>query len=770
MANNFTNDSSVIALYRFENGALTADSISANTLTASASPPTADVVNFKEGLSSADFSGSTQYFKITDANLSAGFPLKNGDATKKMTICFRIRINSSDGSYRAIITKSKYAAGSGNTSFYLTVRSGTIYLGWGLPSSPYYHQTAILTPDTGQWWYIGIVIDGVAKTVYARLFQYNIPNSGGALDYESSYSESAEIVVTNHDFCIGTWHDDNTKCPDINLDELVIFNRCLSRKELDHIRDGSYGSDLVDVNVWFLSSDEQYLAIHNWLGTIGGPEGFTTVYPYQLTTPISQPNLGHAHKDGINIAGFIGFVSGYPNIKMGALLKIFNEETLIRSVFVPPPSGCVTMEPPATGSWILIDRNDYIHVLGLTKSNGTPATYTLYDAISADQGQNWTHVQISTYDFGSGAGQAMGIHEDSSGDIYAWISSSNSNIYISNNSGTSWTIRKSDAGLVESIEWLGGMVFRRCMVANDLQLYATRDLDNWGDPVLTIYGASSYTTNAISGSAMTYDGTYAYLIVAQFVPDDLTWEFGYQEGNLYRSTDGITWEKTATTPPFCMNASNPFTFDVDGNGRLYFSGWEFTDYTDEDSRYISFMYSDDQGENWTIVRSPWSDLILGNYDDSYLSYFTCPSGMFVMDDLDFPDLPIPLAICLGTSGVTIDPLSFIISGIGTGENGTQWRLIRLDDSVVMDSGSGLSADFSFIGEYNVDYQLQFAGSDNVFSTTGCTFNFPKSYKRSIEYFDRQFLSELENDPMEPEVPEGFSYKRSIEYFDKIFNF
>jgi len=84
MANNFSTDTSCQALYRFEHGALTVDSIRSNTLTAVATP-TEDLVNFKEGACSAVLNGSTQYFVRTDTNLSANFPLKSTDTVKQAT-------------------------------------------------------------------------------------------------------------------------------------------------------------------------------------------------------------------------------------------------------------------------------------------------------------------------------------------------------------------------------------------------------------------------------------------------------------------------------------------------------------------------------------------------------------------------------------------------------------------------------------------------------------------------------------------------------------
>ena len=57
----------------------------------------ADTINFKEGSASADFESTlSQYMSIADASLNAGFPLKNGDTNKVISVCFWIKIESKD--------------------------------------------------------------------------------------------------------------------------------------------------------------------------------------------------------------------------------------------------------------------------------------------------------------------------------------------------------------------------------------------------------------------------------------------------------------------------------------------------------------------------------------------------------------------------------------------------------------------------------------------------------------------------------------------------
>ena len=94
MANDFSGDSNCKALWRFESGALTTDTIGSNTLT-DYNTVGEDTTNHMEGSCAADFEKSnSEHFVITDANLDSGFPLKSGDTNKKISICFRVRFES----------------------------------------------------------------------------------------------------------------------------------------------------------------------------------------------------------------------------------------------------------------------------------------------------------------------------------------------------------------------------------------------------------------------------------------------------------------------------------------------------------------------------------------------------------------------------------------------------------------------------------------------------------------------------------------------------
>lgn len=105
MANDFSADERCKALWKFESGALTTDSEGTNTLVASASPPTADTTNYREGAASALFtSADSQCYSIADASLDSGFPWKNGESNLDGSFCFWAK-RGSGGSVQRLLIK-----------------------------------------------------------------------------------------------------------------------------------------------------------------------------------------------------------------------------------------------------------------------------------------------------------------------------------------------------------------------------------------------------------------------------------------------------------------------------------------------------------------------------------------------------------------------------------------------------------------------------------------------------------------------------------------
>ncbi len=91
------------------------------------------------------------------------------------------------------------------------------------------------------------------------------------------------------------------------------------------------------------------------------------------------------------------------------------------------------------------------------------------------------------------------------------------------------------------------------------------------------------------------------------------------------------------------------------------------------------------------------------------------------------------SLCTGVSA-TINADTQVVNGYGTGSTARYWRVVRLSDSAVMDSGAGSVASFGFTGEYDVEYQLQFSYDNISWSSTGCVIEFHASVPGEEDHY------------------------------------
>jgi hypothetical protein len=241
MANDFSTDPSCKALWRFEPGALAADSRGNNTLTL-VNNPISSTLDFREGSGCVDLEfDNGQYFRIADAALDLGFPLKSGDAIKKITVCCWVKPESF-GSYRRIWSKYDYPGNKKSLTLWVS-SSGTVTVEWGYGtgSSSESFSTGI-TLATGTWYHIGVVADGVNRLLTVRVYN-------ASTQAVSAYNATPNNVlwVGDVEWRIGApsgeaWYWDGL------IDEMVVFNALKSVLDLDKIRAGAYtGVGAVDV-------------------------------------------------------------------------------------------------------------------------------------------------------------------------------------------------------------------------------------------------------------------------------------------------------------------------------------------------------------------------------------------------------------------------------------------------------------------------------------------------------------------------------------------
>ncbi len=273
MANDFTGDSNCVALWRFEDGALTTDTIGTNTLTNNGGV-VSNQVDFKEGAASADFeAGSTQYMSITDANLDANFPLKNGDVVKTFSICARFQIESYAGFPKLY---SKWDSTLDKRSFQIVVSNTgllQVYFGVaaGAGNEKVYEDVTLVT---GRFYHLGFTYDNADKgwklVVWDDTGQVKVINTSGTSANRPNI-EDASVVIgggVNDGSPSSTW--------DGEIDEVLVFKDVLSTGEIDQIRAGTYSSgtitELEDVRLNLSAYYQDLSDLAAWLKAHDGLE------------------------------------------------------------------------------------------------------------------------------------------------------------------------------------------------------------------------------------------------------------------------------------------------------------------------------------------------------------------------------------------------------------------------------------------------------------------------------------------------------------------
>ena len=221
------------ALWNFEPGALTIDSKGSNDFTDYYNA-TESTGGFKQGTGAADFEiSSFQKFQIEDADLDAEFPLKSGDTKKLMSVCFWIKPETASSSNNnRIFAKYNYVAGQ--ISFGITVNSSKIKVQWSSDGSNV--TTFASTNPTivaGTWYHVAIVMDGINKSVYFRIW-----DDTAQTVYVSSFTPAAELFVGSCALTLSgiAAYENEFYGYDGIIDELAVFDNLLTATNIDLIR------------------------------------------------------------------------------------------------------------------------------------------------------------------------------------------------------------------------------------------------------------------------------------------------------------------------------------------------------------------------------------------------------------------------------------------------------------------------------------------------------------------------------------------------------
>lgn len=253
MANDFSGDSNCKALWRFENGALTTDSQGGNTLTP-VNSPVADLGDFQEGLASVDLELSEEdYFYIDDADLDAGFPLKNGDANKKISVCFWVKYESLSGAAWNVVF-GKMESGKRSIAIAVNISDQFVFaLGYGGGASWEFeiHSTAIVI---GRWYHVGFTYQDSNKSFKFRIWDDFAGSLLGGAEVTGNTANNINVEDARVQIGAG-YFAAAQEWVDGLIDEVVVFDDILTSAQINAIRQGGYPLPANESNAMMIGSD-----------------------------------------------------------------------------------------------------------------------------------------------------------------------------------------------------------------------------------------------------------------------------------------------------------------------------------------------------------------------------------------------------------------------------------------------------------------------------------------------------------------------------------
>jgi len=226
-------DSRCVAIWNFENGALTVDSKGNNTLT-NFNSVTVDEVNYRQGRASASFSGSNS-LSIANADMDVGFPFKGGGASEMTICCWLMQSGTQSGD------QYPYTFGEGynnKMSFCLDLFwSGRIYfMATTLGNNATYVINNISELPGGRWYHLVLRFGEVFETLgkYCAITVFDSTTGMNFLSYSISTSDA--FISSDGHFSIGGWPGVGSFIG--KIDQLIVFNKILTELEISSIRDG----------------------------------------------------------------------------------------------------------------------------------------------------------------------------------------------------------------------------------------------------------------------------------------------------------------------------------------------------------------------------------------------------------------------------------------------------------------------------------------------------------------------------------------------------
>ncbi|MFC1827864.1 LamG domain-containing protein, partial [Thermodesulfobacteriota bacterium] len=279
--NDFSGDGNAVALWSLEeaSGNDRVDSIGSNDLSENGTT-IARSTNQQEETYSADFESSTsESLTRTDANLDSGFPFKNGDTNKIISVTGWFRLDSF-ATFRVIYGKWEGADGKRVFAISVDGTSGegdfTVRIGYnsGASAESIYSGNTI---ELGKWYHFGVTYEDSTKDWQVVLYEEGtgeIVNTSGTATNNINI-EDAGLSLGN--FFTGSGYFDGL------MDEVVVFDDILTTTEIDQIRQGTYSAPTPTTTTTTLPGGTTTTT------TLPGGTTTTTTLPGGTTTTTTLP-------------------------------------------------------------------------------------------------------------------------------------------------------------------------------------------------------------------------------------------------------------------------------------------------------------------------------------------------------------------------------------------------------------------------------------------------------------------------------------------------
>lgn len=222
MANDFSTDSRIIAVYNMESGALTTDSKGSNTMSL-VGTPLSETTEFRQGAGSLDTNAGKNGIELADASQPADWPNQSTNEDV-FTVAMWARFHST----ATVPLWEKFGvmgAFSDASGMAIAITGGS-------------NPSLNFTPTLNRWYHLTFFVDQPEKSVVVRIYD-------SITDTAHIRGATYTVALTNNtnQWGIGA-STPVTVSPDTFIDEVVIANEILTMVDAQRIQQGTFGTTI----------------------------------------------------------------------------------------------------------------------------------------------------------------------------------------------------------------------------------------------------------------------------------------------------------------------------------------------------------------------------------------------------------------------------------------------------------------------------------------------------------------------------------------------